>query len=226
MAQILCAPHLKLVAIRATRLNADCTFATGANNMVTTAAAIRFNVETDIEEGEEIIQRNGDGVICLNLKDPDELKRLDAELEMCTRDMELVEILTGEPLVLDGGGDTIGGSRSVGAIDHDGAFVEIWVRAGSSTGACVTGAAQYARYVYPTVKMILGSNTFENGLNNMTLTGTVEANPNALDGPFSDWPGAGNIPANAAEIWAYDAGGPPAASCGYGVDVPADANTP
>ena len=141
MALLTASPHLKLVAIRATRLNADCTYALGANNVVITAAAVRMAITTDIEAGDEITARNGDGVQCLSIRDPDSLKRLNIEMELCVRDPELVELLTGSPLVLDAAGDTVGGVRQSGTIDHPGAFVEIWTRAGSSTGSCVAGTA-------------------------------------------------------------------------------------
>lgn len=227
MAQILCASHLKLCAIRATRLLDDCTFATGPENTVTTKAGIRFAVDPEIEEGEELIQKNGCGEVCLSIKDPDQVKRANAELELCTYDMDLLNILNCSEPLLDAAGDTIGGCARTGVIDCPGAFVEIWVRVGRSTGDCgdaETGQYNFVRYVYPRVKFGQAtSRTFEDGLNNLILTGTIEANPNGLDGPFSDLPQA--LDDTIYECWFYEEELPDLSDCGYGpVPVPADAN--
>lgn len=228
MAQLLCAAHLKPCAIRATRLDELCQYVPGPNNSVTTSALIRFDTESDIEEGEEIIQRNGCGEICLNIKDKDELKRLNVELELCLRDIELIEILTGSEVVLNEDGDTIGSCTVLGPQNCTGAFLEIWVKVGSSSGKCVAtedgDAIPWVRYIYPCARFTVQGNTFENGLNNLVLTGTVEPIPAPLDGPFSDWPGAEDIDPNTLECWAYDLAGPPATACGYGEDVPETAN--
>ena len=227
MAQILCASHLKICRIRATRLDENCLYAPGPDNSVTTTAAIRLNIEPEIEEGEEIIQKNGCGEICINIKDPDEVKRLNAELELCLRDLDLLNILTCSESILNEDGDAIGSCRSTGVIDCPGAALEIWVQVGRSTGSCGTGEdAEYnwVRYFYPKVNFTQGGNTFENGLNNLILTGTVEPNPNALDGPFSDL--GYDVSETAVECWAYETEPPPAADCGYGEPVPEDANEP
>lgn len=229
MALALCGAHLKPCAIRATRLDENCQFVTGPNNSVTTSALIRLEITPDIEEGEEITQRNGCGEICVTTKDKDEIKRLDAELELCLRDPELIEILTGNPLVLDEEGDTIGGCMRLGQVNCYGAFLEIWVKVVGKTGKCQATedgeTINWARYIYPCARFTLGGNTFENGLNNLELTGTIEAIPFPLDGPFSDWPGADDLTGDDLECWAYDAEGPPEVGCGYSaIEVPEDAN--
>lgn len=227
MPQVLCGSHLKMCRIRVSRLLDDCTYATGPDNSVVTNAGIRFDAQPEIEAGEEIIQKNGCGEICLNIKDPDEIKRLNLELELCTRDLDLLNILSCKTPILNEDGDTIGGCTKSGALDCPGATLEIWAKVGTDTGTCgEVGASDYqwVRYYYPKVTLLAGGVTLENGLNNLTLTGIAEGNANSLDGPFSDW--ETTVDSTDLECWQYETEAPPEPSCGYGAPVPADANTP
>lgn len=231
MAQLLCGTHLGAACIRATRLNPDCTYATGPNNSVTTTALISINTSADITEGTEIEQNNANGELCVSVKRPDNLKRVNIDLEMCSFDIDLLNVLTCQPEFLNGVGDTIGSYRQTGNNNCPGAFLEVWanVTTSTNTGFCTPSgaAANFARYVFPRVQLTLGDGTLSEDFNSVSLTGFSEPNPNALDGPFSDLEIAGNIPGNTPEAWFYEATIPDTAvkGCGYSTDVPADANT-
>lgn len=227
MTQLQCAAHLNVCAVRATRLLDDCTYATGPENSVTTISTVSLNVTPEIEEGETIRQLNGCGDVCLNINQPDQIVSNNIEIEFCTYDIDLLNILTCSDPVLNADGDSIGAHTRSGVIDCPGAFLEIWSRVGQSTGSCGAGEAaalQFVRRVYPRVNLINSSGiTLENGFNTFTLSGTAEANPNALDGPFSDLPAP--LDDDIVDCWFYDDALPAISDCGYdAAPVPADAN--
>lgn len=225
MAQLDVTGHLQLGAIRVTRLDDGCQYVVGADNSVTTGAGILWNAEPEYEEGTEIIQKNGLGQVCVNIKNADELKRVNLTLEVCVRDIDFLNILTCQPGLLNDEGDTIGTYRVIGAESCPGAFLELWTKKATSTGSCSTTGDSWVRYVYPKVTLRTGAIALGEELSNLSLEGFAEANPNALDGPFSDLPIDGDLPGDSPEIWFSDPAGPPVTADGYGTAVPADANT-
>lgn len=93
-----------LVAVRASRLNDDgtriCPNVDGSAYL--RGGAIRFGASTDVDAGDTDVQRDGDGNVCNTRSNPDVVTGVSLELELCIFDFEMIEILTGGVLGLDG----------------------------------------------------------------------------------------------------------------------------
>ncbi len=214
-----CLGSARACAVRVARLDSTCAIVKGANNAVASTAIVRLQSSPEYETGDEFIQKNGCGDICLYVKNADKLKRMNLTLELCTRDMEMLELLTGGELILDGA-DVIGFSRrGVGADDPDPVSLELWTKAipSGQSGACEdpNAGASWWRWVYPRATFTLGDVTHENGIGLVSLTGFADPNPFWGNGPFNDWPGDEFPDPTSPEHFVLDSVGPPTTQCGY-----------
>lgn len=219
-----CLGSARVCALRVARLDANCQIVDGANNAIVSSAIVRLQSSPEYEAGDEFVQKNGCGEIELLVKTLDKLKRMTLQLELCTRDMELLELLTGGNLYTDGA-DVIGFSRrGVGASDPDPVSLELWTKAiptGAGTGSCPdpSAGASWWRWVYPRATFTLGDVTHENGIGMVMLSGYAEPNVYWGNGPFNDWPADELLDENSPEHFVLDEVGPPTSQCGY-ITVP------
>lgn len=217
-----CLGSARVCALRVVRLDSTCAIVKGDNNAVVSSAIVRLQSSPEYDAGEELIQKNGCGDICLVVKNLDKLKRMNLTMELCTRDMELIELLTGASLYTEGA-DVIGLSRrGIGASDPDPVSLELWTKAipSGQSGACTgVGATSWWRWVYPRATFTLGDVTHENGIGLVSLTGFADPNPYWVNGPFNDWPADEILDQESPEHFVLDAVGPPTTQCGY-ISVP------
>lgn len=177
-----------LVAVRATRLNDDgtriCPNTDGSAYL--RGGAIRFAAATDVDTGDTDVQRDGDGNICNTDSSPDVVTGVSLELELCIFDFEMIEILTGGVLGLDGA-TTIG-------IEYPSAsdvppHVEFhgWARAWSGGGQAAAPYS-YLHVSFFNTQWRLGD--FELAENALTipLTAKGQENANISIGSFNDIP--------------------------------------
>ena len=213
-----CLGSARVCALRVVRLNSNCQIVAGANNAVVSTAIVRLQSSPEYETGDEFVQKDGCGNIALLVKTLDKLKRMNLQLELCTRDMELLELLTGGNLYTDGA-DVVGFSRrGVGSDDPDPVSIELWTKAipTGTNGSCSTpGVASWWRWVYPRATFTLGDVSHENGIGMVQLTGFAEPNVYWGNGPFNDWPADELLDENSPEHFVLDSVGPPTAQCGY-----------
>lgn len=218
-----CLGSARVCAIRATRLDANCSIVKGANNAVVSSAIVRLQSSPEYETGDEFIQKNGCGDICLYVKNADKLKRMNLQMDLCTRDMELLEILTGGSLYTTAGVTSGFRRRGVGASDPNPASVELWTKAipTGKSGACAdpNAGASWWRWVYPRATFTIGDVTHENGIGLVSLTGFADPNPYWTNGPFNDWPATQLLDSTSPEHFVLDSVGPPTTGCGY-ISVP------
>lgn len=218
---------LALASAQVCRLRAvrvvDCAFETGATAGIITSAVARVNTTPDYEPGEDFYMKNGCGEACAVLKTCDQLKRLNVEIELCLRDVTLLELITGGRLIVSDaeGAPPIGfARRAIGMTCQNPASLELWSKAIDTSGDCGTEGARWWRTVYPKATLTLGGYTMENAVATVTLTGYVEPLPSWGTGPFDDWPDATGLGENEPEAFVLDDIAPPAAVAGY-VTVPA-----
>lgn len=225
-----CVPDAKPSIMRVTRLDENCQYMTGPGNSVTTSGLVTFTAEPEIEDGEETELTDATGEVCASTKASDRIKKIALTFEICAKDPDLLNILMCTPSLLNDAGDTIGVSVNIGTINCNGCFLEIWTQKIGKYGTCGggTGAGQYGfrRYTFHKAVFQPGSVNLSSELAAASFSGYTEANPNALDGPFSDMPFVGDIFEEAGYTCSDDVA-PPLAECGYhSTPVPADANDP
>jgi hypothetical protein len=221
-----CKGTAKACGLRVSRLSSTCGCIAGTNNTVMTSALIRMDASPEYETGDDYTLKNGCGDICLSLKDCDQLKRMNLELELCTRDMELLELLTGASIYSydDGSGAQAYGysRRGVGAACPDPVSVEIWSKVIDNTGACSTltdPTPQYWRTVWPRATFTLGDVSFANEIATINLSGFAEPNPAFGNGCHNDVLTGVTLDPTSPEHYFLDPLGLPATACGY-IDTP------
>lgn len=220
-----CWGSARACVLRVIRLDANCNFVRGSTAGVVTAGLVKLMAAPEWQTGQEYLQLNGCGDVCIQFKDCDRLKRMTLDIELCLRDLELLELLTGGQLFTDGNPitpHTIGMSRrGIGLTCQSPVSIEVWTKAVNAAGDCVpgTGSGVYWHWVYPKAFVNIDSVTHENNVGQVVLKGFGENNPNWYKGAFNDWPAAQGLDPTAAEAFVLDAF-IPTTGCGY-VTVPA-----
>lgn len=180
------AGSLFALGMRFTKLAPNGAPLVGANNAYQTDSLVQMQFGLEYEEGEEIIQRNGAGRICLTYKAPDSLKRATiSALQFCTPDPNVWEFLIGGEVILDGGDEIGYRAPEVGSEPTpDGVSVEVWSR------QIIDGAfAGYFRWVFPRVFLRPSGDWTLSGADPLVpeFEGFGTQNPNWGDGPTNDW---------------------------------------
>jgi hypothetical protein len=136
---------------------------------------MRVSFTPEYEEGEEIVEKGANGVICVSYKAPDTLKRITMELAICEPDPELTALISGGLLLRK---NVNGEVKSVGwaapGIGDDpagnGVAVEVWSHAVKEGKRA--SVLPYFHWVFPFVKMRQsGDRVIENGLMANTFEG-------------------------------------------------------
>lgn len=205
-----CLSSVRSKRLRVARLHDDGTLDPGTENLYVSDALISIGTSPEIETGQEIVQRNGSGEICVYVSGDDEIKRYNLTLTLCQLDSELIEMLTGATLITVGG-ITVGLQMPKIGDDKPRVCMEAWSEARTSRQqASEDGAVLYWHWVWPNVKWTIGDFTLDEGVLNVPLTGKAEENDSMGTGPAADWPAL----ITAAQAWFLDDEIPDAV-CGY-----------
>lgn len=160
----------------------------GASNGYVSGALITLTPTLVYEDGEETVQRNGEGLVCLSFRGPDTFRRVDWTMSLCTPDPYLVELLTSGTVLTDTG--AIGYAvPALGPHDPDPVSIEVWTKRVNNERLDET--YPYARWVLPWNRRIRQNTPGEFGSGAMLpeIVGESIENPNWGTGPFADWPG-------------------------------------
>lgn len=130
-------PSIHAKIMRLTKLDGCGAPLTGASDkaMLVTKGIVKISISAETEDGEDTVKKNGNGEICVQHKDPDQIKYLSPEIEFCGVDPEAWSLITGQPLVVDGGGNAVGIKISSAPIEANFAL-EVWTDVpGAACGA-------------------------------------------------------------------------------------------
>jgi hypothetical protein len=185
------AASIQGVSIRVTRLDAAGNQLNGAGDSYVTSAFMRVSFTPEYEEGDEIVEKGANGVICVSYKAPDTLKRITMELAICEPDPELSQLIAGGLLLRK----TVNGEvKSVGwaapGVGDDpagnGVSVEVWsfaVKDGKRASSL-----PYFHWVFPFVKLRQsGDRVIENGMLANTFEGYGLGNASFGAGADGRW---------------------------------------
>jgi hypothetical protein len=185
------AASIQGVSIRVTRLDAAGNLLTGAGDSYTTSAFMRVSFTPEYEEGDEITEKNANGVVCVTYKSPDTLKRITMELAICEPDPELSNLISGGLLLRK---DVNNVSKSIGwaapAVGDDpagfGVAIEAWSHAIRDGKKATT--LPYFHWVFPYAKLRQsGDRVIENGMLATTFEGYGLGNSLFASGPDMRW---------------------------------------
>jgi hypothetical protein len=203
------AASIQGVSIRVTRLDAAGNLLNGAGDSYVTSAFMRVSFTPEYEEGDEITEKNANGIVCVTFKSPDVLKRITMELAICEPDSEISQLLSGGLLLRK---DIDGVSKSIGwaapGVGDDpagnGVAIEVWSHAVKDGKR--SSVLPYFHWVFPFAKMRQsGDRVIENGMLATTFEGYGLGNPKfgaGLDGRW-EFPVAAERPYSYARTsWA------------------------
>jgi hypothetical protein len=185
------AASIQGVSIRVTRLDAAGNLLNGAGDSYTTSAFMRVSFTPEYEEGDEITEKNANGVVCVTYKSPDTLKRITMELAICEPDPELSNLISGGLLLRK---DVNSVSKSIGwaapAVGDDpagfGVAIEAWSHAIRDGKKATT--LPYFHWVFPYAKLRQsGDRVIENGMLATTFEGYGLGNSLFASGPDQRW---------------------------------------
>lgn len=188
-----CYPLLRLRRVRVTQLD-ECgrpiyTESPGEGvlpNHVVSNGVVRLAYEEDIEEGDEFIQKNGWGELCINDRANSYYKRNNVTIEFCDVDPELFSIVTGTDLILDSAGLAVGYRRLEGLLDSNFAL-EGWV--GVPGVECGVTNLSYGYILFPLVtNATLEGVEFGNAVTTFTMTGFTRPGVGWGAGPYDVQP--------------------------------------
>lgn len=173
--------------IRLTRLTASGALATGPSSSYVSKSFISVSMTPEYEEGDEFIQKNANGDICVNVKKPNTLKRINLEIAICNPDPYFTELASGGDLLGNGKGWA---APAIGADPTpNGVAIEVWSNA--YIDGKPAGTDPYFHWIFPYARLQQGGDrVIENGL---------------LATSFEGW-GVGNAAfdtGNTVAPWAY-----------------------
>lgn len=173
--------------MRATRLTGCGDPVLGPDSVISTAGFISTTLTPNTITGTAISVENAAGDVCIDDTPVPKFKNYGVEIAFCGVDPELINMFTGQPLVLDASGEVVG-FRQNSRVDVTliGFALEMW----SSIAGSACGAEGLTPYGYTLLPFVsggqLGDVTYENGAVNFTLTGAVtKEDPGWGAGPFN-----------------------------------------
>ena len=161
---------IKGKTVRLTRLDECGAVVEGSCTTLVADCFVSVTLTGEYESGEEFIQKNAWGDLCINDKDPDILKRVTVAVEFAEINPDVLDIIADASPVVSSG-DTIG--ATFGSVSNASSFaLEVWTK---RTGVdCTTpGTQDWGYFVVPFVRngKIDGDITIENGVLNVTVMG-------------------------------------------------------
>jgi len=212
-----CLSSIRAERLRVSKLTSGGAPLAGPDSGYVSDAQVSVDVSLEIEEGDEIIQKNGAGRLCATFKDVDRIKSATVDIDLCQLDAELLAMLTGGVVI---GTPPTGFMPPSGTEDLDiRVCVEVWTRAweGGRQAVMPDGTtAAFWHYVFPSVKFTTGDFTLDENTHIMPVSGTSSENPQITpDGPFNDWPMDVQDVGGITRVYgAFLDGPPPDANCG------------
>lgn len=191
---------------RITKLDANGAPLVGASNAYVTDALVKVELGLEYEDGEEITQKNGAGIICVSYQAPSSLKRgTVAGFQFCTPDPNVLSFIIGGTVLNDSATPTpnqIGYAAPEVGTDPvpNGVALEFWTRA--ITGGAFASANPYFHWLVPRAFLRPSGNWSLSGEDPTVpeFEGFSTQNANWGDGPVGDWDYTGGF---GSRVWQF-----------------------
>lgn len=214
----ICVAPIKATVARLVKVDTCGVPVTGASSAVVVQSGfVSISPSPQYEEGQEYLQKQANGVFCVNDIDAPQLKRIDLEMVWCVLDPDAIVLQTGERLLTDSGMVTGTGVAGGTGLVTNRYSLEVWQPV-SGVNACTPGGVQqYVYWAFPNVgNAMLGDWTFENG----TFTFTINSTTFCGSTLWGLGPGSGpyyiDQPIEQCDHWLYNVTTvpPPVSACG------------
>jgi len=184
-----CVSYLQGLVIRATKLDVCGAPVAGACSTVVSKGFISMEIEADETSGNEISPTLANGERCYYYLSPKLLNGIKVNIEFCQVDPELINLLTGSPLVVD---DTSPTPQSIGFTTDSASYgvanvaLELWMNVAG--GGCLgTAGRKWGYYLLPWLYQgTVGKPTVENDAVNFTVNEAITKDGNQWGvGPYN-----------------------------------------
>lgn len=180
---------------------------------------IQVALSSELETGDEYVQKNADGKLCINERAPDNLKRLNVTIDWCEVDPDIIALITRNPVELDGETDVVGFRIQEGVADKTWAL-EVWTGLGGDK--CGPDGELFGYMLLPLVTgSTLGDITIANAAATFQTMGYTQGHSQWGVGPWDvvgspDNPGPLDEPIGATDhaLLRVTSVPPPDATCG------------
>lgn len=183
-----CFSVLRLPMVRVTSENACGVVNTGTGVQVTSSGLISVAMAVNQEDRQDYFTLNADAQPCITDTAPPILKWIDVTITFCNVDPRMLNLVSGEPLVLNDATVpvAVGWDTSVGSVNSVNFGFEGWTRIGGTSQACVGSLPSYGYFVMPWVTQgVIGDVTIENGAATFTVTARTQAGGQWGVGPYN-----------------------------------------
>lgn len=188
-------PVVKGVRLRATKVNSCGLPVEGPNNRVVTDGFVTFQMSPNMQDAEELEQRNAEGRVCVSDRTPPERKYYELTLTLCNVNTCLISMFNGWKSEVDFEGNSVG-IRDQSEVESDyGVAIEIWTGGKADddcptpTGDDIFSAASTGKsYGYLLVfgtEFTMGDLEVGASVANFTLTGISFEAPQWGRGPYN-----------------------------------------
>lgn len=184
---------IKGKTVRVTRLDSCGEVVEGSCSTVVADCFVSVSISGEFESGDEFIQKNAWGELCINDKDGDVLKRANVTIEFAEINPDALDIISDANPVISGG-ETIGSTYGT-ELNETSFALEVWTK---RTGQdCAPGAQEWGYFLVPFIKngKLDGDITIENGVLTMSVMGEAFPAPASWGaGPYAQNPFVENFP--------------------------------
>lgn len=183
-----CGGSVQACFMRVAALGADGVPAPGASNLYVSDALVKLSFTPELKAGSDFELISGCGAVCVQYKDCDRIKRLTFDLEICSPDPELTQMLVGGALLTQ---DSITRGFAFPAAGQEtcpnGVSIEAWSKNIDGSGN-QDADWPWWRWVFPRTFWQLGARELANSIMTNPLTGFGTENDNFYNGPANDIP--------------------------------------
>lgn len=181
-----CYNSLDVCAVRASVLNADGSPDFGqVNGSAYDLSAISLGRTAITQTVTGINQEDGCGRICVNIPDRNITTGETLSLVLCQLNLELISVLTGASVCLDGSLDVIGINAPDPTATQLPTEFNVWTKA-YNNNAQAASPHSYYHWVWPSVLWSIGDWNIQRGVLQVSLTGVATSNANLGAGAFGD----------------------------------------
>jgi len=174
MAESKCFALVRGRVMRVTRLDGCGGVVLGAGSTVVSDGFITVTLTANTDEGTAISVTNAAGKICILDEPCPQFTGYTVEVAFCGVDPDLYEMMTGQPLIQDGAGNSVGFRMNSGIDACDSGFgLELWSNVPAAV--CEPGqSVQYGYFLIPFLRGgVIGDFTIGNDAVNFTLSGAT-----------------------------------------------------
>lgn len=181
--------------LRVTKADGCGNLIKGPTSVVVTEGFISVGFTANQSEGETISVTNAAGNVCILDEPSPKFLNYSVTVNFCGVNPELVNLMTGNPLVFAADGTSIVGFGVDSTVDisQAGFAMELWSNV--PAGVCEGGQTSYGYLLFPFLTGgVLGDFTVENAAINFTMSGAVTKDGNTWGvGPFDVTRNAGGV---------------------------------